>query len=96
MNLPLGIERDLEPSVARLPLEPGDSLLVFSDGLTEQENPGGEEFGVRRLSATAAGSAAAGRSLAETVPEAVDAWRGRTPQQDDMSFMLLSQVADRE
>jgi serine phosphatase RsbU (regulator of sigma subunit) len=30
-------------------LEPGDSVLFFTDGVTEAHVPGGEQFGVERL-----------------------------------------------
>ena len=33
----------------RADLQPGDLLCLFSDGITEAENPGGEEFGPGRL-----------------------------------------------
>jgi PAS domain S-box-containing protein len=48
-NLPIGVMRQetyLEFSTA---IGPGDSLLVFSDGITEARNPQGEEFGLPRL-----------------------------------------------
>lgn len=49
-NLPIGIlpqENYLEFSTA---IGPGDTLLAFSDGITEARNPQGEEFGLARLS----------------------------------------------
>ena len=32
-----------------LTLEPGDTLVVFSDGISEAQNPAGEEYGDDRL-----------------------------------------------
>ncbi len=49
-NLPIGVlpqETYLEFSLA---IAPGDSLLAFSDGITEARNSQGEEFGLTRLS----------------------------------------------
>jgi sigma-B regulation protein RsbU (phosphoserine phosphatase) len=38
-----------EPSVGRVRLEPGDRLLVYSDGAVEAQSASGEEFGEDRL-----------------------------------------------
>ena len=89
-NLPIGVETELHPLIHVWHLRPGDALLVYSDGLTEQEDQGGAEFGEGRLAAVALKSLARGASLRDTLPLALDTHRGRTPQQDDMSFMLLS------
>lgn len=93
VNIPLGIEMDVDPAVHAYRLREGDGLLVYSDGITEQENADGQEFGEARLVAAAvaslkervSGPAALGASL----PRLIDEYRGRVPQQDDMSFLLL-------
>ncbi len=89
-NLPIGIERDIDPAIGRWRLEAGDRLFIYSDGLTEQENAAGEEYGERRLIRATSEAQPGAEGLHATVSEAIDAFRGRTPQQDDMSFMLLS------
>jgi sigma-B regulation protein RsbU (phosphoserine phosphatase) len=48
-NLPLGVsEREIYEQI-RVPLEAGDVLLFYSDGLTETRNDAGELFGIERL-----------------------------------------------
>jgi phosphoserine phosphatase RsbU/P len=89
-NLPIGVEREIDPAICRYRLEPGDGLLLYSDGLIEQEDSRGAEFGEGRLIQAAASSIAREWRLRETLPAALDAYRGETPQQDDMSFLLLS------
>ena len=42
----------------RVPFSPGSLLLLYTDGLTEQSNAAGEEFGAARVAAVAAGSGA--------------------------------------
>lgn len=74
-NLPIGIERDLDPVIGRWKLENGDRLFVFSDGLTEQENAAGEEYGERRLIRTVAESASPSKRLEVAVSGAVDSFR---------------------
>jgi Serine phosphatase RsbU, regulator of sigma subunit len=89
-NLPIGVETEIEPSVASYKLSSGDRLLVYSDGLTEQEDWQAEEYGQGRLYATAAEAMSRGQPLREAIPAALDEHRGATPQQDDMSFILLA------
>jgi sigma-B regulation protein RsbU (phosphoserine phosphatase) len=48
--LPLGLFCDGDFAVSRERLEPGDLLLLFTDGLSEAQNRSGEELGVERLS----------------------------------------------
>jgi sigma-B regulation protein RsbU (phosphoserine phosphatase) len=47
----VGLLPDWSCEVAELPLGAGDTLLVYSDGITEAEDPGGEPFGEARLQA---------------------------------------------
>jgi phosphoserine phosphatase RsbU/P len=89
-NLPIGVDQELDPVILPYRLESGDRLFLYSDGLTEQENSRSEEYGEKRLKAAAAEAISRGSSLREALPAAIDAHRGGTPQQDDMSFLMLS------
>jgi len=50
-SFPLGMMPDTAYKEFGLQLEPGEMLLAYSDGLTEAQNPRGEEFGLERLEA---------------------------------------------
>ncbi len=91
-NLPIGVETELDPAIYRFGLECGDELLLYSDGLIEQEGPSSEEFGEARLISLVASSLGVGKRLRDILPPSLDAHRGAIPQQDDMSFLLLSIV----
>ena len=45
----LGLFEHWECSLAEVLLAPGDTLVMYTDGVTEAESPGGEEFGEDRL-----------------------------------------------
>lgn len=47
--LPLGMIEAAEPSVTRLQLEPGDTLMLMSDGIVEATNAEGNLFGFERI-----------------------------------------------
>lgn len=89
-NLPVGIEPALEPGLVRWRMKVGDRLLIYSDGLTEQENSAGKELGEKRLALIAAEALASGESLEEALALAFDRYRGKTPQQDDVTMLSLS------
>jgi len=45
----LGLFEDAEFTISRITLQPGDTLLLYTDGITEATNPAGEELGEIRL-----------------------------------------------
>lgn len=49
-GLPLGVDQELPIQAERIALEPGDILVMYSDGLTEAVNQDGEPFGAHHLS----------------------------------------------
>jgi sigma-B regulation protein RsbU (phosphoserine phosphatase) len=48
-NLPLGVREGEIYNQTSVPFEPGDLLLLYSDGITEARNPARELWGVERL-----------------------------------------------
>jgi phosphoserine phosphatase len=79
----------LRPAVG-LDLDPGDILALLSDGIYEYRGEGGDEFGearVRELLAAHHGEPAA--QVAARLLEAVRAFAGRAPQEDDMTIVLV-------
>jgi sigma-B regulation protein RsbU (phosphoserine phosphatase) len=77
-----------------LVLQPGDRLVLHSDGLTAVRNPEGEHFGMSRLLNVLeqARSASLADSLAALLAD-VEKWRGDTPRQEDLSVLLVERVA---
>jgi serine phosphatase RsbU (regulator of sigma subunit) len=71
-------------------LEPGDLLVLFSDGVTEAENADGEELGDDRLAACLRGAAdqpAAG--VVDAITHDLSAFCGATPARDDVTVMVV-------
>jgi len=48
-GLPLGMFSTSPYCVQRMRMEPGDSLLLYTDGISEARNPTGAEYGMKRL-----------------------------------------------
>src|SRR6266404_5758734 len=53
-GIPLGLCDGVRFPSRRLSLDPGDMLLLYTDGLTESCNSSGEEYGFRRIKRVAA------------------------------------------
>lgn len=75
---------------AEVQLVPGDTVLVFSDGVSEAQDSAGEEFGDDRVLASlqaAAGTNA--QALVTQVFDAVSAFTAGTAQGDDITAMVI-------
>jgi serine/threonine protein phosphatase PrpC len=89
---PLGIPlRSPRPVLAEESLEPGDLLLLYTDGLTEARHPDGEMFTVAGLAEFIEREAAAGQTAPETLRRLRQAIVDRQPGQlkDDTTAMLV-------
>ena len=77
-----------------LELEPGDSLVLYTDGVSEATNAASDEFGDERLHTCFAGGA--GHNAAETVDRLLQAVRtfvAGAPQSDDITILAVSRTA---
>lgn len=89
-SLPLGL-RGVPHEVAQESLEPGDSLLFFTDGIVEARSPGGERFGQQRLVDLTRRALADQQTLAETARRLVRSVRQHRdgPLRDDATLLFL-------
>ena len=88
-GMPLGLIPGIYYEDTEICLAHGESLIMYSDGLVEAHNPGGEMFSFERLQELVAGSepgpeliALLLRSLAEFTGEGAE-------QEDDVTLMIL-------
>jgi len=86
----LGMLPDVPFEDETIPLNSGDLLLMFSDGITEAMNDREEEFGEQRLMALLGEHAQLDPEalMAEIVSQA-QAFTGGTQQQDDMTLVAI-------
>lgn len=94
-GLPLGILEAASYTESAAELHPGDLLLLFTDGLTEAEDPDEEEFGVERVAAVASGmDDPDADSLSAAILEAVDRHTRGEPLVDDATLVVVERLAD--
>lgn len=92
-GLPLGLFREAEYTGREVHLAPGDTLLLYSDGLTEAATDL-EEYGIGR--AAAALRRAARRPLPELLDlcrQDVEAFLAGAPRSDDLSLLAVRRQA---
>ena len=86
----LGVMPGLEYKQDDYTLSPGDTLILYTDGVSEAMNSEGEEFGVERLQEIFAGRPpATAREANEAILQAVSDFAGDTPQSDDVTCLVL-------
>lgn len=87
---PLGIGSRSEFPPCEAQLEPGDTLVLVSDGVSEARNAAREPFGDERLHATVSALAEAGpRPILDGLRRRVAAHTHPTPLADDLSALAL-------
>jgi sigma-B regulation protein RsbU (phosphoserine phosphatase) len=89
VNLPVGLDPSIKPVLFRIGIQAGDALLIYTDGITEQDNPEGEEFGDHRLLELVLQSRTEGKDLDALLVPALEAFRQHTPQRDDMTCLFF-------
>jgi phosphoserine phosphatase RsbU/P len=71
-------------------LRPGDTMVLFSDGITEAMNGAGEEFGENRVRAVVRGVLAESpECILHAVFDAVHAFAREAAQHDDLTAVVL-------
>ena len=85
---PVGLFDTIQGGAARIQLEAGDSLVVYSDGATEAVNAAGDEFGRDRLiDLVARLERGPAEALCEGVLDALAQHRAGVPQHDDITVL---------
>ena len=89
-GLALGLLPDYEYQQKTVTVEPGETLVLYTDGVTEAMNADEEEFGVDRLQDILAKSHPhEAHAITQLIFDAVDEFAGDTPQSDDVTCLTL-------
>jgi phosphoserine phosphatase RsbU/P len=89
-SFPVGLVPEAEYTTAQMKLEPGDTLVLFSDGVTEAMNPSEELFSVARLRELLSGQKDTPLDeMQKQVLEAVSNFAQGASQSDDLTLLLV-------
>ena len=89
-SFPVGLIPEANYSAVRVTLEPGDTLVLFSDGVTEAADLQDQMFGVPRLSETLAGQHDAPLDqLQKRVVDSIENFARGASQADDITLLFI-------
>ena len=81
---------EIEYKEASLQLESGDTLVMFTDGVTEAMNPNRNEFGTGRLRMTLGGlSGKSSLQVVEAIKTAIKEFTDGAEQSDDITMLVV-------
>jgi sigma-B regulation protein RsbU (phosphoserine phosphatase) len=92
-GLPLGLFEFTDFEAREVRLDPGDSLVLYTDGVTEAIDVQQREFGeerLRRVLLEVRGASA--EAMAAAVEEALRAFTGAAAPSDDITYLILKRV----
>jgi sigma-B regulation protein RsbU (phosphoserine phosphatase) len=89
-SYPVGLVPEAQYTAVCLKLEPGDTLVLFSDGVTEAMDPDEQMFGVARLKELLTGQLECPlEQLQKCVLEAVENFSRGAHQADDLTLLIV-------
>jgi serine phosphatase RsbU (regulator of sigma subunit) len=92
--IPFGIDEDAKSDgVQRMQMEPGDLIVLLTDGFYEYQNASGELFGQERISEIILRHHhQPARTLLNEILAATQAFAGGAPQLDDMTGVIIRRL----
>lgn len=89
-SYPVGLVPEAEYTTSAVKLEPGDTLVLFSDGVTEAMDPDDQLFGSPRLQEVLTGLLDTPlEQIQKNVLESVENFARGAPQTDDVTLLLV-------
>jgi phosphoserine phosphatase RsbU/P len=93
-GVPLGMSSNGEYCAEKLKIEPGDVLVIYTDGLSEARNSQDEEYGEERVIESLVSRAHLGaRSLVQNCLDSLARFLGSAPLADDLTVMAIARAA---
>jgi sigma-B regulation protein RsbU (phosphoserine phosphatase) len=89
----VGVIPDCAFDLGYAQLRPGDTLFVYTDGVTEARDEGGEFFGDERVLDLLREPVPSGRALLERMEAALREHTGAAEQHDDITMMAVHRTA---
>lgn len=91
-GMPLGVVADQQFKQHQIRLEPGDALILFTDGISEGMNDAGNIYGTDRLAAYVADGPQQMKPLVTGIVEDVELFCDGRPQRDDMCLVAIQRT----
>ncbi len=91
-EIPLGIMEDVKYSESSIVLHPGQTLILYTDGITEAKRPGGEMFGVEGIERSLVHCSGAPDFAISHITEALKEHQVNVRPNDDQTVVVMQIV----
>ena len=89
-HLPVGVFEDVQYGVQEALMKPGNTIFLYTDGLTEAKNLKRKQFGIKRVEEVlAVNSQLSPQQLLETITNKVHEFVGDAEQSDDLTMLAI-------
>ncbi|MBR1928374.1 MAG: SpoIIE family protein phosphatase [Paludibacteraceae bacterium] len=89
-NLPIGIMEGFEYIGQKAQIQRGDTIFLYTDGLTEAEDKNHTQYGEERmLNLLTKANGMSPRDIVETIQKDVDTFVNDAPQSDDLTMLAI-------
>jgi len=89
-GLPLGIDANYRYEPSEVQLEPGDAVVIFTDGFSEAMNPANELYGLERLKKRLGETTRDVTTLGQQILADIKNFVGGRSQSDDMCMVCIT------
>lgn len=87
-TFPLGVSADVVYENAAVRLEPGDQVVLYTDGITEATDPSDVQFGVARLDAVLSECRQDAGAIIDAILKSLDGFTAALPATDDRTIIV--------
>jgi serine phosphatase RsbU (regulator of sigma subunit) len=92
-TFPIGIKQDMQIATKTQGIRKGDTIMFYTDGVTEAMNERREEYGTERLTRILQqNTARSSNGIVEKIKEDIKLFTGNTEQHDDMTMVVVKAV----
>lgn len=93
---PVGMLDEIPFEKTRFTLQPGDSLVLYTDGIVEAADARGRLYGDARLEVSLAGAGSRPQDISSAVLRSVTQFRGHAAANDDLTLVICHRSAELE
>ena len=92
-GVPIGIMEDVVYKQAKVKFNPGDIIVLYTDGITEMRNEHKEEYGIKRVKKLILNNSHLNASeILNILVDDVETFRGEVPPHDDTTALVFKRV----
>ena len=95
-NIPVGLMPNWKYSVQETAIVPGETIFLYTDGLTEAENETHAQFGEERMMELLSTSSKDPHEIIDSVTKAIDAFVEGAEQSDDLTMLAINFIKTKK